>query len=532
MTRSNENFENFSMDGEQPYKIQNDYHQRAVGFLRQALEFDEQSNNKEMAILLYKQGIRELEKAVNLNVDPKDNRAVDLHTKMRKNLAMARERVHVLQDLLRKENAIPAKAQAVPPKPRHIPTKAQHPTPHKIYSPPPSALPKFCYRALSPAIASSSSSSSSSSNRVALKPKQAPTHVVSIERKEVSSKLNDNAAAAQNKRPVLKLPNVEKKELPSKSDDDAAAVQNKQSLLNLPNVEKQLISYILDEVIVNKPNVKFTDIGGQERAKRALEEAVILPVLRPEMFTGLRAPVRGILLFGPPGNGKTMLAKAVASEAKARFFNITASSLTSKYVGEGEKLVRTLFAAARELQPSIIFIDEVDSLLTERKESEHDAMRRLKTEFFIQFDGVQTNSDDRILVLAATNRPFELDDAALRRFPRRIYIQLPDSRTRKHLLKHLLSKQEHSLTSSDFEWIANETHNYSGSDLTALAKDAAMGPVRELRVDQLKELSVSRIRPISRQDFIQALRKIRPSVSPSTLEKYITWDRQFGDGSS
>ncbi|CAF0802335.1 unnamed protein product [Rotaria sordida] len=490
MTRSNENFENFSMDGEQPYKIQNDYHQRAVGFLRQALEFDEQSNNKEMAILLYKQGIRELEKAVNLNVDPKDNRAVDLHTKMRKNLAMARERVHVLQDLLRKENAIPAKAQAVPPKPRHIPTKAQHPTPHKIYSPPP------------------------------------------IERKEVSSKLNDNAAAAQNKRPVLKLPNVEKKELPSKSDDDAAAVQNKQSLLNLPNVEKQLISYILDEVIVNKPNVKFTDIGGQERAKRALEEAVILPVLRPEMFTGLRAPVRGILLFGPPGNGKTMLAKAVASEAKARFFNITASSLTSKYVGEGEKLVRTLFAAARELQPSIIFIDEVDSLLTERKESEHDAMRRLKTEFFIQFDGVQTNSDDRILVLAATNRPFELDDAALRRFPRRIYIQLPDSRTRKHLLKHLLSKQEHSLTSSDFEWIANETHNYSGSDLTALAKDAAMGPVRELRVDQLKELSVSRIRPISRQDFIQALRKIRPSVSPSTLEKYIRWDREFGDGSS
>ncbi|CAF3435124.1 unnamed protein product [Rotaria sp. Silwood1] len=493
------------MDGEQPYKIQNDYHQRAAGFLRQALEFDEQSHNKEMAILLYKQGIRELEKAVNLNVDPKDNRAVELHAKMRKNLAMARERVHALQDLLHKENAAPAKAQAVPTKARPIPTKAQRPTPpRKVASPPPSALPKFCYRALSPAIASSSSSSSSSSKRVALKPKQAPTHAVS----------------------------AEKKELPSKSNDDAAAAQNKQPLLKLPNVEKQLISYILDEVIVNKPNVKFTDIDGQERAKRALEEAVILPVLRPEMFTGLRAPVKGILLFGPPGNGKTMLAKAVASEAKARFFNISASSLTSKYLGEGEKLVRALFAAARELQPSIIFIDEVDSLLSERKESEHDAMRRLKTEFLVQFDGVQTNSDDRILVLSATNRPFELDDAALRRFPCRIYIHLPDSRTRRHLLQHLLSKQEHSLTASDFEWIASETHNYSGSDLTALAKDAAMGPVRELRVDELKQLSVSRIRPVSRQDFVQALRKIRPSVSPSTIEKYITWNRTFGDCSS
>ncbi|CAF3935309.1 unnamed protein product [Rotaria sp. Silwood2] len=444
------------MEGEQPYKIQNDYHQRAAGFLRQALEFDEQSNNNEMAILLYKQGIRELEKAVNLNVDSKDTRAVELHAKMRKNLAMARERVHILQNSIRKENAVPAKAQAVPTKAQAIPTKAHpiptkalRPTPpRKIASPPPCALPKFCYRALLPAI-----TSSSSSNRVALKPKQAPTHAAG------------------------------KKELPSKLDDNAAAAQNKPSLLKLPNVEKQLISYILDEVIENKPNVKFTDVDGQEKAKRALEEAVILPVLRPE-------------------------------------------------VGEGEKLVRALFAAARELQPSIIFIDEVDSLLTQRKESEHDAMRRLKTEFLVQFDGVQTNSDDRILVLAATNCPFELDDAALRRFPCRIYIHLPDSRTRRHLLKHLLTKQEHSLTSSDFEWIANETHNYSGSDLTALAKDAAMGPVRELRVDELKQLSISRIRPISREDFVQALRKIRPSVSPSTLEKYITWNRTFGDCSA
>jgi len=159
-------------------------------------------------------------------------------------------------------------------------------------------------------------------------------------------------------------------------------------------------------------------------------------------------------------------------------------------------------------------------------------MRRLKTEFLVQFDGVQTNSDDRILVLAATNRPFELDDAALRRFPRRIYIELPDSKTRKQLLKHLLTKQEHNLKANDFEWIANATDGYSGSDLTALAKDAAMGPVRELHVEELKQLSVSRIRPISRQDFVQSLRKIRASVSPLTLNKYIEWNSTFGDCSS
>lgn len=275
--------------------------------------------------------------------------------------------------------------------------------------------------------------------------------------------------------------------------------------------------------------VKFDDIAGQELAKQALQEIVILPSLRPELFTGLRAPARGLLLFGPPGNGKTMLAKAVAAESNATFFNISAASLTSKYVGEGEKLVRALFAVARELQPSIIFIDEVDSLLCERREGEHDASRRLKTEFLIEFDGVQSAGDDRVLVMGATNRPQELDEAVLRRFTKRVYVSLPNEETRLLLLKNLLCKQGSPLTQKELAQLARMTDGYSGSDLTALAKDAALGPIRELKPEQVKNMSASEMRNIRLSDFTESLKKIKRSVSPQTLEAYIRWNKDFGD---
>ncbi|XP_010594146.1 spastin isoform X2 [Loxodonta africana] len=315
----------------------------------------------------------------------------------------------------------------------------------------------------------------------------------------------------------------------NKPSTPPTAAQKKKDLKNFRNVDSNLANLIMNEIVDNGTAVKFDDIAGQELAKQALQEIVILPSLRPELFTGLRAPARGLLLFGPPGNGKTMLAKAVAAESSATFFNISAASLTSKYLGEGEKLVRALFAVARELQPSIIFIDEVDSLLCERREGEHDASRRLKTEFLIEFDGVQTAGDDRVLVMGATNRPQELDEAVLRRFIKRVYVSLPNEETRLLLLKNLLCKQGSPLTQKELAQLARMTDGYSGSDLTALAKDAALGPIRELKPEQVKNMSASEMRNIRLSDFTESLKKIKRSVSPQTLEAYIRWNKDFGD---
>lgn len=249
--------------------------------------------------------------------------------------------------------------------------------------------------------------------------------------------------------------------------------------VHVKGVDNKLVQLIMDEIVEGGAQIKWSDIAGQDTAKQALQEMVILPAVRPELFTGLRTPAKGLLLFGPPGNGKTLLARAIATECSATFFNISAATLTSKYVGDGEKLVRALFSVARKLQPSIIFIDEIDSLLSERNASEHEASRRLKTEFLVEFDGIPGTIDsDKIVVMGATNRPQELDEAALRRFTKRIYVSLPDQPTREHLIRQLLAKQNCKLSDSSIANLAALTKGYSGSDLTALAKDAALEPIR------------------------------------------------------
>ncbi|XP_064402976.1 spastin-like isoform X2 [Halichondria panicea] len=306
-------------------------------------------------------------------------------------------------------------------------------------------------------------------------------------------------------------------------------VMGKPRVSHIKGIDHQLADKILDEIVdQGELTVTWDDVVGLELPKRTLQEIVILPALRPELFTGLRSPARGMLLFGPPGNGKTMLAKAVAHESQAKFFNISAASLTSKWVGDGEKLVKTMFALARELQPSIIFLDEVDALLSKRGGSEHDAMRRIKNEFLQSFDGMHTQEGERILVMAATNRPQELDDAALRRFEKRIYIPLPGKEARKSVLRKLISKHHNLLSEDQLNKLASMTDGYSGSDLTALAKDASLGPIRELDFNALKSVPANQVRPIGLNDFQLSMRTIRPSVAKDLITTLEQWNTLYG----
>uniref|UniRef100_M3Z386 Fidgetin-like protein 1 n=1 Tax=Mustela putorius furo TaxID=9669 RepID=M3Z386_MUSPF len=298
----------------------------------------------------------------------------------------------------------------------------------------------------------------------------------------------------------------------------------------LKNLEPKMIELIMNEIMDHGPPVSWEDIAGVEFAKATIKEIVVWPMMRPDIFTGLRGPPKGILLFGPPGTGKTLIGKCIASQSGATFFSISASSLTSKWVGEGEKMVRALFAVARCQQPAVIFIDEIDSLLSQRGDGEHESSRRIKTEFLVQLDGATTSSEDRILVVGATNRPQEIDEAARRRLVKRLYIPLPEAAARKQIVINLMSKEQCCLSEEEIALVVRQTDGFSGADMTQLCREASLGPIRSLQTVDIATITPDQVRPIAYVDFENALRTVRPSVSPKDLELYENWNRTFGCG--
>ena len=283
-----------------------------------------------------------------------------------------------------------------------------------------------------------------------------------------------------------------------------------------------MVETIENEIMEKNCNTTWDDIAGLEFAKKTINEIIIWPMLRPDIFKGIRAPPRGIMFFGPPGTGKTLLGKAIACQSKSTFLSISASVLTSKWVGEGEKMVRTMFAIAAIHQPSVVFIDEIDSLLCSRSDADQEGSRRIKTEFLVQLDGANTfaGEEDRILIIGATNRPHDLDEAVRRRLVKRLYIPMPNAAGRRQFFDRMIAKEFKAeenaanmlvMSEEDILKLIEMTKGYSGADLKSLSTEAAMIPLRE--ITDVQNCDMNAIRPVTIKDFIAALENVRTSVN-------------------
>lgn len=315
-------------------------------------------------------------------------------------------------------------------------------------------------------------------------------------------------------------------------------------LASTPQIDYKVGKQIFQEILVGRSSqrpITWDDIIGLNNCKQQLQETVVFPFLRPDLFSGLREPINGLLLYGPPGTGKTMLAKCVAYQTESTFFNVSVSSITSKFLGESEKLVRGLFTLAAKLSPSIIFIDEIDSILGSRTDDSGaagESSRRFKNEFLTQWSNIsyslgEDGSFNRVLVLGCTNLPWVIDDAARRRFQKRIYCPIPSLEDRTELMRTLLAQNDIHFTDEHLKELAILTEGFSNSDLVTLCKDASMEPIRELiRKGDNSILSVDKksIRGVTLEDFKTSMtsNKVKGSVNLSSIKSYDQWTEQFG----
>mmetsp|Transcript_13923 Transcript_13923/g.27503 ORF Transcript_13923/g.27503 Transcript_13923/m.27503 type:complete len:369 (-) Transcript_13923:537-1643(-) len=285
--------------------------------------------------------------------------------------------------------------------------------------------------------------------------------------------------------------------------------------LGRPDLKTNEHEDLIAQEAINPQNidVSFDDIGGLEEEKRRLKEIVILPFTRPELFARgkLLRPPKGVLLYGPPGTGKTMLVKAIAKETQAVFINLSLSTLQDKWFGESQKLCKAVFTLAWSLSPSIIFIDEIDAFLSERKDHEQEASQSMKAEFMAMWDGLATDDDAHVIVIGATNRPWAIDKAILRRMPRSFLIDVPGVSERRDILERLL-KHEVVNADIDLEELALQTEGYSGSDLKELCRAALLAPVQDFMSDEIRGKKNIVLRPLAMRDIMGARVLVPPTA--------------------
>ncbi|XP_063346158.1 outer mitochondrial transmembrane helix translocase [Pelmatolapia mariae] len=300
--------------------------------------------------------------------------------------------------------------------------------------------------------------------------------------------------------------------------------------VRLTEYEMNIASHLVDPQTMK---VSWRDIAGLDEVINELQDTVILPFQKRHLMANskLFQPPKGVLLFGPPGCGKTMIAKATARASGCRFINLQASTLTDMWYGESQKLTAAVFSLAVKIQPCIIFIDEIESFLRNRSSMDHEATAMMKAQFMSLWDGLDTSSTTQVMVMGATNRPQDVDPAILRRMPTTFHIGLPNTRQREDILRLILAGENLS-NAINLKEIAEKTEGYSGSDLRELCRDAAMYRVRDyVRKEQMRQIAQQlqdcqeeerpvdeeRLRPVTQLDLLFGLDKMKESKKVTTF---------------